>query len=227
MSAVIDTTMADEPISDNAVTAAREKLAQAEQALARARDVHTNAKLELQGHSNGDEVAITQHTERLQRWVLSGHSGTPPVLVTDIGKAQAKLTAQATLEAAQRSLKSFEALVADAGAVLEATIATERAAVARAKSAHADRIADELIALREHETELVARLTVARQDGVTLSFRAEAALNNAPCRPTSESLIGGHVVTDIHSPLNGSRSVLDDAWRYWSAEFKPWGNTPQ
>lgn len=227
MNAVVSTPI-DEMTSStaDAVSVAREKLKEATAALDRARVVSEAATDALHAQEKDDDAAIAQHKERLQRWVLQGHSGSPPALVIDVNRAQAKVTAQATTRAAAENVTHFEALEADARAVLTAAQDAHNAYHDVQRCRETDRIAVRLIELRKEEFDLCALLAIAHQDGMMsgrqlISTGALLALNHPPRRPNDETFyhvegmkVGGYAL-DFDTPINGNVSWINAARNYW------------
>lgn len=223
MNAVLNSTVDETTRSAAAaVTVAREKLAQATATLDRARTVSQAATQALHAQEEDDDAAIARHKERLQRWVLHGHSGSPPALVMDFNRAQAKVTAQATARAAAENVTHFEALEADARAVLAQSERARQGLQNRRMTAEADRIAARVVELRAEESELCARLVALDLDSThslkrgLLSVEAARTLTEPPPRPHLDQYMFEGVVLDRHTPLGGHATMLDAARKFWA-----------
>jgi hypothetical protein len=136
-----------------------------------------------------------------------------------------KESAKGMLEAVQEALRTAQTEEAAARKELEQAQAHERALRGQLRQERYDQIASQRRSLWAEDERLTARLFVVALDTdnghssiAPLTQEASNVLHSPPLRPSAESLYGGHVLADIHTPRSGECDLISQARKYW-AEF--------
>jgi hypothetical protein len=108
---------------------ARETLQKCAAALERAKRVADDARSQVTSHQQTVERAATQHTQAVERFIIEGNSGSPPIFVADERAAKALRIAESQLAIAQRALSTLQQQHATAQENLAAAESSVRDAV--------------------------------------------------------------------------------------------------
>jgi hypothetical protein len=195
---------------------ARAKHAADAEALERGRERLAATQTDIDRLAAEDAAAVERHARRLEQQTREGKGGAVPQLIPTDKHLASEVAARRTHAAAVQMVANLEAAENGSRQVLAG--AEQRVTEARnaLKRAEVDRIAERIAQLRAEEHTLCARLAAVDLDARgCLTALGHEALASPPGRPTAQSLLGGRLLSDLHSSPAGNRQALEAARAYW------------
>jgi hypothetical protein len=197
--------------------AARATHAADAQALTLGRARLADARGEVERLATADAEATARHASKLAEQARSGNTGLVPWLVPSAEDVTAFMMAERTVRAADQSVASLEfSERASQIALIEAT-EHERHTRTALKRAESDAIAARVLALRDEEYQLCARLAVTDLGSAStvLTPKALDVLANPRARPRAEMFFGQGIASDIHASRAGDLQAVAAANSFW------------
>lgn len=209
------------------LTAAREAVAAARArhdadtaALGVAREQLIAAKAALDSLAADDEAAVARHARRLETRARKGDAGAPPALVPSATHVAAHLTATQTHSAARLTVTNLEGAVRESAKALAVAEEELQTAARAALSEEADKMSDELEAMRREleEREQVLRACCS-VPGFSPSLKVFRALRDSLNIPLNELSPTGSWDRAWNTPVSERDRVPVDAQAFWAARL--------
>ncbi|MEX6506960.1 hypothetical protein [Jiella sp. M17.18] len=205
---------------------ARQGLADAEEAVARARAMADAAEASLARSAATEDDFSTRHAQRLEEWIVSGGKGNAPVMADDDAVSEARRTAERARSekaAAAKALGLVTAACNRARQEVEDADASVSAAVSRLISAEADDMAGEIaklearaLTLREQLAAIPGTMGAHGVSTGLLSETAMSVMNNPPAPWSVSTLLS-------ENPYRMRTQTIGERWSERIAQLRETG----